>query len=118
MTEIGRRERRLPAPPSVVWRSLAQPHRPGARPWLRLLPDEVEPRVLAADEPGRLTWSSLWPRVPDAVLEIRLRPVGGETALRWTLSTTGELSDESLTGHLRHRVNHLLWSDLRLSYGQ
>jgi hypothetical protein len=22
-----------------------------------------------------------------------------------------------LTGHLRFRVNHLLWSDLRLSYG-
>jgi hypothetical protein len=116
--EIGRRERSLPAPTHVVWRSLADPHQPGARPWLRLLEDEVEPRVLAAREPELLVWSSLWPRRPDDVLTFELRPAGTGTALRWTLTTPAEPPDTSLTGHLRHRVNHLLWSDLRLSYGQ
>ena len=116
--EIGRRERRLPAPPHVVWRSLADPHQPGARPWLRLLADEIEPRVLVAQEPELVVWSSLWPRRPDDVLTFDLRPAGPETALRWTLTTPDPPPDDSPTGHLRHRVNHLLWSDLRLSYGQ
>jgi hypothetical protein len=115
---VGRRERRLPAPPHVVWRSLVEPHQAGARPWLRLLDDEVEPRVLRAEEPGVVVWSSLWPRRPDDVLDLDLRPAGGGTALRWTLTTTGELPDDSTTGHLRYRVNQLLWSDLRRSYGQ
>jgi hypothetical protein len=102
----------------VVWRSLVEPHRPGTRPWLRLLDDEVQPHVVTAEEPRLVVWSSLWPRRPDDVLTFELRPDGAETALCWTLSTTAELPDASLTGHLRHRVNHLLWSDLRLSYGQ
>jgi hypothetical protein len=104
---IGSREKTLPAPPSVVWRSLVEPHAPGARPWLRLLDDEVEPRVLAADEPVLVVWSSLWPR-----------PDGGGTALRWTLTTDAEPPDDGATGHLRYRLNQLLWADLRLSYGQ
>ena len=116
--EIGRRERRLPAPPHVVRRSLAEPHQPGARPWLRLLHDEVEPHVLRAEPPGLVVWSSLWPDRPDAVLTLDVRPAGTETSLRWTLTTTADPPDESLTGHLRHRVNELLWADLRLSYGQ
>ncbi|MCL2543696.1 MAG: hypothetical protein FWE71_14735 [Nocardioidaceae bacterium] len=43
--EYGRRVRKLPAPPRMVWESLTQPHARGTRPWLRLLtpgdlPDE------------------------------------------------------------------------------
>ena len=60
--EIGSRARTLPAPPPVVWDSLVEPRRPGTRPWLHLLADEVEPRVLAAEKPGRVVWSSLWPK--------------------------------------------------------
>ena len=116
--EIGRRERRLPAPPHVVWRSQAEPHQPRARPWPRLLEDEVEPRVLTAEQPVLVVWSSLWLRRPDDVLTFDLRPAGVETVLRWTLTTPAGAPDESLTGHLRHRVNHLLWEGLRLSYGQ
>lgn len=115
---VGSRERRLPAPPHVVWRSLADPHQPGGRPWLRLLEDEIEPRVVTAEEPELVVWSSLWPRRPDDVLTFGLRPAGVETALRWTLTTPDQPPAASLTGHLRYRVNHLLWSDLRLSYGQ
>jgi len=44
--------------------------------------------------------------------------VGADTSLRFTLLTPDELPDQSTTGHLRHRLNHLLFADLRLSYGQ
>jgi hypothetical protein len=117
--QIGSRERTLPAPPRVVWRSLADPHEAGTRPWLHLLEDEVQPRVLAAEEPVLVVWSSLWPRRPDDVVRFDLLPAGdGGTAVRWTMTTDVEPPDESSTGHFRHRLNHLLWSDLRLSYGQ
>lgn len=116
---LGSRARRLPAPPHVVWRSLTEPHQAGARPWLRLLDDEVEPRVLEAEEPGLVVWSSLWPRRPDDVVRFELSAVdGGETRLRWTMTTEADPPDAGFIGHARFRLNHLLWSDLRLSYGQ
>ena len=118
MHVIGSRERTLPAPPSVVWRSLVRPHDPGARPWLRLLDDEVEPRVMAAEEPVLAVWSSLWPGRPEDIVRLELRPQDGGTALRWTMTTEGEPPDDSTTGHLRYRLNRLLWADLRLSYGR
>ncbi len=34
------------------------------------------------------------------------------------MTTEAEPPDDSTTGHLRHRLDHLLWSDLRLSYGE
>jgi hypothetical protein len=116
---LGSRARRLPAPPHVVWRSLIQPHEPGTREWLRLLDDEVEPRVLAAEEPGLVVWSSLWPRRPDDVVRLDLSTAaGGATSLRWTMTTEADPPDDGFVGHARFRLNHLLWSDLRLSYGQ
>ena len=116
--QIGRRGGTLPAPPEVVWQSLAEPHAPGARPWLALREDEVEPRVLRAVRAELLVWSSLWPGRPDDVLTFDVRPAGAGTALRWTLTTPGELPDDGTTARLRHRVDRLLWSDLRLSYGR
>ena len=118
MIEIGSRARKLPAPPSVVWDSLTEPHRHGARPWLNLLDDEVEPRVLKAERPTRVVWSSLWPSRPDDEVHFELAAVGSETSLRFTLLTPDEAPDESKVGHLRHRLNHLLFADLRYSYGQ
>ncbi len=102
----------------MVWGSLTEPHLPAARPWLELLPDEVEPRVLAAERPGRVVWSSLWPGRPDDEVHLQLSAVGSETLLRYTLLTPGELPDASKTGHLRRRLSVLLFADLRYSYGQ
>ena len=116
--EIGSRARRLPAPPPVVWTSLTQPREPTARPWLKLLADEVEPRVLTATKPDRVVWSSLWPSRPDDVVHFELAVVRGETLLRFTLLTPEDPPDEGRTGHLRRRLNHLLFADLRFSYGQ
>ncbi|GAB3960113.1 hypothetical protein GCM10029978_008550 [Actinoallomurus acanthiterrae] len=118
MIEIGSRARKLPAPPSVIWESLVEPHRQGTRPWLNLLSDEVEPRVLDAEKPNRVVWSSLWPSRPNDQVHFELTAVGGETSLKFTLVTPDEAPDQSKTGHLRRRLNHLLFADLRFSYGQ
>lgn len=116
--EFGSRARRLPAPPSVVWASLVDPHRPGTRPWLDLLPDEVEPRVLESTEPARVVWSSLWPSRPDDRVQLDLAVAGDGTSLRFTLLTPDAPPDVSKAGHLRRRLNVILFADLRFSYGQ
>jgi hypothetical protein len=101
----------------VVWESLTQPRRPGARPWLQLLEDETEPRILARREPDLVVWSSLWPKTPDLVIRLVLTPQGGSTKLTWILTSPVEL-DASAVGHRRFRLNHLFFADLRYSYGQ
>lgn len=115
---IGSRARRLPAPPHVVWGSLVHPRDPVARPWLALLPDEVDPRVLRAEEPAHVVWASLWPSRPGVEVHLDLEALGSETLLTFTILTRDEPPDESATGHLRRRLNELLYRDLRLSYGQ
>ena len=119
MIEIGSRERALPAPPHVVWGSLTTPHRPAARPWLSLLEDEVEPRVLEAEPSQLVVWSSLWPARPEDVVRLELAPRDdGGTSLRWTLLSPAAPPGDSLSAHLRHRLDVLINADLRLSYGQ
>ncbi|WP_228818660.1 hypothetical protein [Nocardia transvalensis] len=97
---------------------MTEPRRPDARPWLELLPDEVDPVVLRADEPGTVVWPSLWPSRPDDQVHFDLTSEGGGTRLRFMLLTPGPLPDQSKTGHLRRRLNRLLFGDLRYSYGQ
>jgi hypothetical protein len=116
--EFGSRARHLPAPPAVVRDSLVHPRRPGARPWLVLLADEVEPVVLSSDLPSTVVWASLWPSRPNDLIRFDLAPSGGGTTLRFTLLTPDAAPDASKTGHLRRRMNQLLFADLRFSYGQ
>jgi len=111
--ELGTRRRRQPPPPHIVWDSLMNPG-----PWLELLDDEVEPRVLEAASPEVVVWSSLWPSRPDDRIRFDLEPVAAETSLRWTLTTSGEMPDESKLGHLRYRLNVLVNEKLRFTYGQ
>jgi hypothetical protein len=49
---------------------------------------------------------------------LELADAGSETALTFTLLADGDMPDESKTGHIRRRINHLLFADLRFSYGQ
>lgn len=95
------------------------PRSDGVRPWLRLLPDEVAPRVLASFPPRTLTWSSLWTRHPDLVVGLDCAPHQTGTLLHVTIEAPDEpvLSDATI-GHVRHRINHLLFADLRATYGQ
>lgn len=118
MTPYGRRTRKLPAPPHVVWGDLVNPATSGSRVWLDLLDDEVPPRVVESAAPNRVVWSSLWPSRPGDQVLLELAAAGSDTALTFTLLADGELPDESKTGHIRRRVNHLLFADLRFSYGQ
>ncbi|HEX4252416.1 MAG TPA: hypothetical protein VH008_31440 [Pseudonocardia sp.] len=119
--ELGSRARAQPAPAHVVFDSLLGPHRPGARPWLELLDDEIDPEVLAQDPPRLLVWSSLWPRHPRNRIRFDLTPdaTGGGCLLRWTLLTPDPHEpDDSHLGHLRKRLNVLVNERLRRSYGQ
>jgi hypothetical protein len=116
--ELGSKARKLPAPPPIVWQSLMDPHTPGARPWLNLLTDEVEPTILNSKKPVRVVWSSLWLSRPNDQVHLALTAAGSETSLRFTLLTPDDPPDASKTGHMRRRVNHLLFADLRFSYGQ
>ena len=117
--ELGSRARRQPAPPRIVWASLARPRDPAARPWLELLADEVEPRVIAGEEPTLVVWSSLWPDRPGDRVRFDIAPDdGGGSVLRWTLLSGGEEPSASRLGHLRYRMNVLVNERLRLSYGQ
>src|SRR4051794_32219921 len=83
---LGRRTGNLPAPPSIVWESLSVPHLPGARPWLNLLPDEVEPSILKASRPNLVVWSSIWPQTPAQEIVFKIAFDGSfGTSLTWIL---------------------------------
>ena len=115
--ELGRRTRTLPAPPRIVWESLADPHRPGSRPWLKLLDDEVEPAILESLQAKLVVWSSIWPQTPEQIIRFDIDSDGGDgTALTWTLTSPREI-DRSAVGHRRYRLNSLIWAELRYSYG-
>ncbi len=118
MIEIGSRLRNQAPPPRVVFEALVDPHRAGARPWLFLLDDEQEPIVLEQRRPDLVVWSSLWPRRPDAHIRFDVHAAGGGTDLRWTLTVDAPVPDDSLTGHLRARLNKIVNADLRYSFGQ
>ena len=116
---IGSRERTQPAPPHRIWESLHDPHLAGAREWLILESDEIEPVVLGGEVPSWLQWSSLWPSRPDDLVRFDIADDGASgSRLRWTLTTTGEPPDASKTGFLCTRLNRLINADLRYSYGQ
>lgn len=116
MIELAHRAKRLPPPPHVVFESLTEPRRTGARPWLFLEPDEVDPRVLVADAPERVVWSSLWPSRPDDEIRFSVLPHENETRLVFTHLSSLPMPDEPELRRLRRRINVLLWADLRESY--
>ncbi|MCZ4549668.1 hypothetical protein [Gordonia rubripertincta] len=90
MEIIGSRARNQPAPPWALYEDLTNPNRQPKRQWLHLLEDEVAPKVIVAENPSRVVWSSLWARRPD----------------------------ESFTGHMRKRIGTLINANLRYTYGQ
>jgi hypothetical protein len=117
--EIGRRARSQPAPPHAVFEALVDPDRDPARPWLMLLDDEQQPRVVEAVPPSLIVWSSLWAERPDAVIRFDLpRSTDGGTQLMWTLHVDGPPPDAGLVGHMRKRVNELINANLRYTFGQ
>ena len=59
-----------------------------------------------------------WPTRPRDEIHFELSNEGSETSLRFTLLTPDDPPDASKAGHIRRRVNHLLFADLRSAYGQ
>ena len=103
-----------------MFEALTRPDRDPARPWLHLLADEQPPRILEEREPELVVWSSLWRKRPDARVRFDLaHDVGREgTALRWTLLVEPPEPDPPLLGHLRKRIQQLVNSSLRSTFGQ
>jgi hypothetical protein len=120
MLEAGRRQRNQPAPPGVVFEALTEPNRDLDRQWLRLLDDEVPPRILERVAPSVVVWSSLWTKRADARIrfDLPLDESGYGTDLCWTLTVDDPMPGDELLGHLRKRINELINRDLRLSFGQ
>ncbi|MDT9592642.1 hypothetical protein RDV89_06170 [Nocardioides zeae] len=116
MDEVARRTKRLPPPPHVVFESLSQPRRSAVRPWLDLRDGEVEPRVLVAEAPGRVVWSTLWADRAGDEIHLELAAHESETALTVVLRSPQAASEET-TKALRHRLSQLFFGELRESYG-
>jgi hypothetical protein len=117
MEILGDRRKPQPAPPKYVYEALTQPHRDPLRPWLRLLDDEMEPKVIEVQEPGLVVWSSLWTKRPQATIRFEIEPDGAGTSLRWILADESE-PDPPLVGRMRKRVNQLINAEMRFSFGQ
>jgi hypothetical protein len=100
-----------------VREALLQPDRDPSRPWLHLLPDEMRPTVMS-DSVSSVVWSSLWTKRPDAIIRFDITAADGETELRWTLSVTEPIPDDALVRHMRKRLNVLINSELRHTFGQ
>ncbi len=115
---VGSRRRQQPPPPHVVHEALIRPYRDPTRPWLILLKDETEPRIVASEPPGLVVWSSLWLDRPDAEIRFTLVSAGGGTDLTWTLTTDVPPPDDSKLGHFRYRLNLLINGNLRSTFGQ
>lgn len=119
MHQIGSRRRNQPAPPHVIFEALTQPDRDQSRPWLILLDDEQLPVIGDTSAPEIVHWTSLWPKRPDALIRFDLpTDGGGGTDMRWTLYIETPVPDESTIGHFRKRLNVLINSKLRNTFGQ
>lgn len=118
MIEIGRRQRSQPPPPHIVYEALVDPDRDAHRPWLELLDDEQRPRILRAEPPSLLVWSSLWVKRPDATVRFDLPGGNWGTDLRWTLYVDEPVPSDALIGHMRKRLNQLINANLRYTFGQ
>jgi hypothetical protein len=74
-----------------------------------LLDDERSPKLIDAEKPSFIVWSSLWGKRPDARIRFDLASDGeAGTQLRWTLLLEEPMPDPSLLGHLRKRLNELI----------
>jgi hypothetical protein len=111
------RAKTLPAPPAVVWDDLVAPRTTGARPWLVLEAEEVPPRVLESERPGRVVWSSLWTDRPDDVVTLDLTRAGAGSKLRVRVSTPDAAPEDDDVARVSRRMGQPLYGGLRLTYG-
>jgi hypothetical protein len=115
---LGERQRPQPAPPKYVFEALTNPHRDPDREWLKLLADEIEPKIVDAHEYDLVVWSSIWKLHPHARIRFELEPErGGGTKLKWILLDSVDPGPASV-GHMRKRIQVLINAELRFTFGQ
>lgn len=108
--------RAQPPPSHIVFDGLISPNIDPARPWLKLLDDEVFPRITESAGPTLVVWSSIWIKRPAAQIRFDIKTM--DTALdRWTLLDIEDPGLE-LVGHMCKRLNVLINAELRYSFGQ
>jgi hypothetical protein len=118
--EVLSRKRNQPAPPHVLFEALTQPNRDPSRPWLLLVDGELDPRVISAEAPHLVVWSSLWPDRPEATIRFELPPDrdGYGTDLRWTLDLDEPTPGKDRLVAMRRRINLLINGNLRQTFDQ
>jgi hypothetical protein len=114
---LGTRAKAQPPPAHVVFESLMTPDLDPSRHWLRLLDDEVAPRILDSNRPSLVLWSSIWVKRPAAQVRFDIEGAGPGCLLRWTL-LDAEDPGPALVGHMCKRLNILINAELRYSFGQ
>ena len=117
MLELISREKSQAPPPHIIWETLVDPHRPGARAWLTIERGEVAPQVVESEPPGHVVWSSIWPDRPLDRIRFVIQEGGSGSVLRWILETDGEPPDETRLGQMRYRINQLINGQMRDSFG-
>ena len=104
-----------PPPAHALFEALSNPKADQRRrPWLHLRDDERDPRVLQAELPATVVWSSLWNDRPNDVLRFDIR----DQYVTWTLLGEASEEDEPRLTQLGHRINEIVNADLRYSFGQ
>ena len=112
MRAAGRSTRHAP-PPHILFEALTDPDQDPNRAWLLLHPDEQRPTTVAAQAPSSLTWSTLWPQLPNALIHFELSPDPTGSRLTWTLLLREPLANAGEVRQLRRRIDQLVNGNLR-----
>lgn len=81
--------------------------------------DEQRPSIVESVEPDRVVWSSIWTWRPDALIRFDIE--GGEQSsahLRWTLLVDEPAPAGDTVVRMRKRLNELINTNLRSTFGQ
>lgn len=117
METLGTRAKSQPAPARILFEAITEPNRDPARQWLVLLDNETLPRILESDQPGLVTWSSIWRDRPQAQVRFDIEDVSSGCVLRWTLFDVDDPGPE-LVRRMCKRLNQLINAELRFSFGR
>lgn len=106
----------LSPPVRFVWKTLMRPdlhpHNHDGT-WSTLFDGGTQPRIVESTEFDRVVWTSLWPTLPDVLVQFDLRP---ETRLRWTLLAHAPGPEQPTIESMRTDISHLINVDLRNAF--
>mgnify|MGYP000860495585 FL=1 len=81
--------------------------------------DEQRPSIVESVEPDRVVWSSIWPWRPEALIRFDIEDTAQSSAyLRWTLLVDEPAPDDETIVRMCRRLNELINTNLRSTFGQ